>query len=173
MKDIILYMHSIISAKALIVLVVVGVVATMAVATTVSVTTTTYQTENGVQYIVTGFITAASNGFEVAPNTLTGNTTPVAWTAGGYANTAVTKGDWVYSVTLTIGTSTPASATYTLTVKWIQGSSTSNQPTGIGPTYSIEFTTPSSITASSSMTFLFDTGSTSFTAPAGIIITVG
>jgi hypothetical protein len=35
------------------------------------------------------------------------------------------------------------------------------------------FTTPSSITAGQSMTFIFDTGSTSFNAPLGIVITVG
>ncbi|MCL5888396.1 MAG: hypothetical protein M1597_00335 [Candidatus Thermoplasmatota archaeon] len=69
--------------------------------------------------------------------------------------------------------STKVSTTYTIEVQWIQGTSTTNLPTGIGPTDTITFTTPASSPSGQYMTFLFDTGSTSFSAPAGIIITVG
>ena len=164
-------MFAALSMKAIIALVLVGAVSTMAVASTVAVGTTTYQTESGVQYNVTGYITAKSIGFEVAPNAVAASSP--AWATGAVANTALLAGDWVYSVNLTLTSNTVASTTYTLEVQWIQGTSTTNLPTGIGPTDIISFTTPAKITSGSTMTFLFDTGSSSFSAPAGIIITVG
>ena len=164
-------MFAALSMKAIIALVVIGVVSTMAVASTVSVGTTTYQTENGVQYDVTGYITAVSNGFEVAPNTVSANSP--TWTSGGVSHTALTAGDWVYSVNISLTANTKGSTTYTIEVQWIQGNSATNLPTGIGPADTITFTTPASPSSGQYMTFLFDTGGTSFTAPAGIIITVG
>ena len=155
--------------NALIAIIAIALISTVAVATTVSVVTTTYQAEGGVQYVVTGYITAVGNGFQVAPLAATATGTPVAWTAGGTANTGLTAGDWEYSVTLTLTTKTLASTTYTLTV---QQTTSDTALAGIGPTYAISFTTPASITATS-MTFYFDTGSGTFTVPMGIVITVG
>ena len=164
-------MYAALSLKSIIALVLVAAVSTMAVASTVAVGTTTYQTQSGVQYNVSGYITAVSNGFEVAPNTVAANNP--AWTSGSVSHTALTAGDWVYSVNITLTSNTATSTSYTIEVQWIQGNTKTNLTTGIGPTDTIIFTTPASAPSGQYMTFLFDTGSSSFSAPAGIIITVG
>jgi hypothetical protein len=59
-----------------------------------------------------------------------------------------------------------ASTTYTVTVQWNTGS-------GYTQMGQLTFTTPSTITAGQTMTFIFNTGGSSFNAPTGIVITVG
>ncbi|MEM3191523.1 MAG: hypothetical protein QW735_03690 [archaeon] len=162
-------MHPNISAKALIVLVVIGIIATMAVATTVSVSTVTLQSENGVQYVVTGNFIAKSLGFEVMPEAVSSSSS-VTWTSGGEANTAINAGDWVYVVQLTLVVVPSAATTYTINVQWIQGITGTYLNETMG---SIAFSVPTTATAGTTMDFLFDTGSSTFTAPAGITITVG
>jgi hypothetical protein len=134
-------------------------------ATSVSVTQSTNQAVNGVYYNVAGGFTAASNGFQVVQSSGSASTLPCTWSNGGTCQTALTAGDWMYSVTLTINSGAAASHTYTYTAQWNTGSGYSTLGT-------LTVTTPSSITAGQTMTFLIDLGSTSFTAPAGIIITV-
>ncbi len=150
-------------------LILIGLIAASAgtvYATSVSVSTTPiYQAQNGVYYQVTGNLAVGGNGFTVAQSSVTASSSPVAWSSGGTASTAITAGDWVYSVTVTLTSSTQASTTYKLTVTWNTGS-------GYTQMGQITFTTPSSITAGQSMNFLFDTGTTSFSAPDGIVITI-
>ncbi|MDH2900131.1 MAG: hypothetical protein PXY39_04095 [archaeon] len=134
-------------------------------AASVSVTQSTNQAVNGVYYNVAGGFTAASNGFQVVQATGSASTLPCTWSSGGTCQTALTAGDWQYSVTLTINSGATASHTYTLTVQWNTGSGYSTLGT-------LTVTTPSTITAGQTMTFLIDTAGQSFTAPAGIIITV-
>jgi hypothetical protein len=134
-------------------------------AASVSVTQSNNQAVNGVYYNVAGGFTAASNGFQVVQASGSASTLPCTWSSGGTCQTALTAGDWEYSTTLTINAGAATSHTYTLTVQWNTGS-------GYTTLGTLTVTTPSSITAGQTMTFLIDLGSTSFTAPAGIIITV-
>jgi len=134
-------------------------------ATSVSVSTTSYQAQNGVYYVVTGNLAVQGNGFSVAQSSASASSQPAAWSSGGSAHTAITAGHWIYNVTVTLTSSTPANTTYTLTVMWNTGS-------GYVQMGQIQFTTPSTITSGQSMTFTFDTGTTSFNAPDGIVITV-
>jgi hypothetical protein len=90
---------------------------------------------------------------------------PCTWANAGTCQTALTAGHWYYSVTLTLNAAATASTTYTLTVQWNTGAGYSTLGT-------LTVTTLASITAGQTMTFLIDTAGTTFTAPAGITITV-
>ena len=134
-------------------------------ATSVGVTTQSFAGEAGVNYSVTGAFTAASNGFQVVQSTTTASAQPCTWTNGGTCNTALTAGDWYYQVTLTIAASAIVSHTYTTTVQWNTGS-------GYVTLGTLTLTTPATITAGQTMVFQIDTALTSFSAPAGITVTV-
>lgn len=134
-------------------------------AASVSVTQSNNQAVNGVYYNVAGGFTAASNGFQVVQASGAATTLPCTWSNGGTCQSALTAGDWQYSVTLTINAGATPSHTYTLTAQWNTGSGYSTLGT-------LTVTTPASITAGQTMTFLVDTGGQTFSAPAGIIITV-
>ncbi|MGH9918210.1 MAG: hypothetical protein ACRD6W_04980 [Nitrososphaerales archaeon] len=134
-------------------------------ATSVGVTTQSFAGEAGVNYSVTGAFTAASKGFQVVQSTTTASAQPCTWTSGGTCNTALTAGDWYYQVTLTIAASAIVSHTYTTTVQWNTGS-------GYVTLGTLTFTTPATITAGQTMVFQIDTALTSFSAPAGITVTV-
>ncbi|MDA4124008.1 MAG: hypothetical protein OK438_00965 [Thaumarchaeota archaeon] len=135
-------------------------------AASVNVTTNTYQGVNGVYYNVVGGFTAASNGFSVVQATGAASTLPCTWANGGTCQTALTAGHWYYSVTLTLNAAASPSTTYTLTVTWNTGAGYST----LG--FALTVTTLASITAGQTMTFLLDTAGASFTAPAGIVVTV-
>jgi hypothetical protein len=129
-------------------------------AANVTVTTNSYQSVSGVYYNVSGGFTAASNGFTVvqASGAATGS---CAWATGTSCQTALTAGHWYYSVTITAA----AGATLpTVAVSWNTGS-------GYAALGSIAVAS-GTITTGNTMTFLFDTGVATFTAPTGITITV-
>ena len=133
-------------------------------ATTVSVSPATYQEQNGVQYNVTGVFSAQSNGFVVTQSSGIASTLPVTWADGGMVQTALTAGDWQYSVTLTLNTVPASTTTYTYTVEWNTGS-------GNVQLCQLTVSVPTSAASAQTMTMLCDAGST-FNAPAGITITV-
>ena len=150
----------------LILIAVIATLATAVYAATVAVNTTTYQAQNGVYYVVTGDFGVTGLGFTVGQMaTATGQ--PCAWISGGTCTTAVTGGDWVYTVQVALTGSTPTSSTFTVTLQWLPQGGTAYVTVG-----TLQFTTPSTITPGETMNFIFDTGSTSFTAPAAIVITV-
>jgi hypothetical protein len=134
-------------------------------AAAVTVTQTTEQAQAGVYFNVIGGFTAASNGFSVVQATAAASGQPCTWTNGGTCQTALTAGDWYYSVTLTLNAAASVSTTYTLTVTWNTGAGYSTLGTRT-------LTTLASITAGQTESFLIDTAGTTFTAPAGIVITV-
>ena len=134
-------------------------------ATTVGVTPATYQAQNGVIYNIAGGFTAASNGFQVVQATTAASTQPCTWSSGGTCTTALTSGDWYYSLTITINAAATASHTYTATVTWNTGSGYTTMGT-------LTVTSPATITAGQTMTFNIDCGTTSFNAPAAVSITV-
>ncbi len=143
----------------------ISILATVSYAVSVTVTNNNYQSQNGVYYNVGTFWTAASNGFVVVSTTGAASTQPCPWVASGTCQTALTAGNWEFSVTLTINAGAATSTTYTMTVKW--------NPSGSYVTLgTLTVTSPASITAGQTMTFLFDTGLTTITAPAGITVTL-
>lgn len=134
-------------------------------ATTVSVTTTTYQSQYGVSYNVTGAFTAADQGFSVIPVGVAASAQPCTWLNAGICRTAVTLGHYQYKLTLTLNTPPGATTTYTVTVKWDQGSG----QTQLGQ---LTVSVPNTATAAQSMTFEMDTGGTSFVTPLSLDVTV-
>src|SRR5215470_5285127 len=78
--------------------------------TTVNVSTTTYQSQYGISYSVTGAFTATDQGFSVIPTTGLASVQPCPWTSGGTCATAPTQGHYEYSLQLTLNT-VPATLT--------------------------------------------------------------
>ena len=134
-------------------------------ATTVSVSTTTFQSQYGVSYNVTGAFTAADQGFSVVPVAVAASAQPCTWASAGTCATALTGGHYKYTLTLTLNTVPGATTTYTVTVKWDQG-------TGQTQLGQLTVSVPATATAGQVMTFKMDTGGTSFTAPLSLDVTV-
>lgn len=129
----------------------------------VGVTTTSIQSESGVLFNVNGSFTSSNNSFSVVQNTFVPSMQPVPWTSNGTVKTALTAGNWFYALTLTITEKAEANHTYTITVMWDTGS-------GYSALGALTVTSPSTITAGQTMDFYFDTGQTSFNAPAAIVV---
>ncbi len=134
-------------------------------ATTVSVTTTTYQSQYGVSYNVTGAFTATDQGFAVISTAAAASAQPCTWTNNGVCQTAQTQGRYRYQLQLTLNTPPAGTTTYTVTVKWDQGS-------GQVQMGQLTVSVPNTATAGQLMTFRFDTGGTSFTTPLSLDVTV-
>jgi hypothetical protein len=134
-------------------------------ATQVSVSTTTYQSQYGVSYNVTGAFTAADKGFQVVPTGSSASAQPCSWLNNGTCQTALTQGHYEYLLTLTLNTVPGAQTTYTVTVKWDQGSGQSQ----LGQ---LTVSVPQTATAGNLMTFHFDTAGTSFNTPLSIDVVV-
>ncbi len=151
--------------KLLLPLFLISLFAILSFAVTVTTTTTTNQAQSGVLFNVAGGFTAASNGYLVIQATAAASANPCPWASAGTCQTALTAGRWEYSLTLTLNTVPAALTSYIVTVQ---------QNTGAGYTTlgTITVSVPTTAVAAQTMTILFDLGSTSFTAPVGIVITV-
>jgi hypothetical protein len=134
-------------------------------ATTVSVSTTTYQSQYGVSYNVTGAFTAADEGFSVVPAAVAASAQPCTWASAGTCATALTEGHYKYTLDLTLNTVPGATTTYTVTVKWDQG-------TGQVQLGQLTVSVPNTATAGQVMTIKMDTGATSFNTPLSLDVTV-
>src|SRR5690349_4766595 len=73
-------------------------------ATTGTVSTTTYQSQYGVSYNVTGAFTAAHGGFSVIPVGVAASAQPCTWLTAGICRTALTLAHYQYKLTLTLNT---------------------------------------------------------------------
>ena len=153
------------SLKTLVLLGAIAVFAVASYATTVSVSTTTYQSQYGVSYSVTGAFTAADKGFQVVPAAVAASSQPCAWASAGTCRTALTQGDYEYLLQLTLNTVPGSTTTYTVTVKWDQGSGQSQMG-------QLTVSVPNTAVAATVMTFHIDTAGTSFTTPLSIDVVV-
>ena len=153
--------------KLLFPLLAISMLAILSYAVAVTVTPTTYASDNGVYFNVTGAFSAASNGFQVTQASSATSTQPCTWANGGTCQTALVAGNWQYSVTLTIAAAATPTTTYTMTVNWNTGAGYVALGAGTRTV-----TTGATITAGQTMTFLFDTTVNTFNAPTGITITV-
>jgi hypothetical protein len=152
--------------KILIPILIISIASVVSFAASVAVNSSTSQTVQGVMYTVVGGFTAANNGFVVTQSPATASTIPATWTNGGTVTTSTVAGNWQYSLTVTLNAAASTSTTYTVTVQWNTGSGYTTLATPL------TFTTPSTITAGQTMTFVFNTGVTTFNAPAGLLITI-
>ena len=152
--------------KLLIPILVISVLAIVSFAASVTITTTTSQAVQGVMFNVVGGFTAASNGFGLTPSSGSATSLPATWSSGSTVTTATVAGNWQYAVNVTISASASPSTTYTLDVQWDTGSgySTLGSP--------LTFTTPSTISAGQWMLFVLNTGVTTFSAPAALVVTI-
>jgi len=153
--------------KVLVPILMISVLSLVSYAASVTVTTVNTQSVSGVLYNVAGGFTAANNGFGLTSVAATATTLPAAWTNAGTITMATVAGNWQYSITVTINAGATASTTYSVSVQWSTGGSAYN---ALGT--QLTFTTPASITPGQTMTFIFDSGETDFTAPAGLVITI-
>src|SRR5215472_11200162 len=153
------------SLKIVALLAAIAIFSVVSYATTVSVSTTTYQSQYGVSYNVTGAFTAADGGFSVIPVGVAASAQPCTWLNAGICRTAVTLGHYQYKLTLTLNTVPGATTTYTVTVKWDQG-------TGQTQLGQLTVSVPNTATAGQVMTFKMDTGGTSFVTPLSLDVTV-
>ncbi len=149
------------SIKVLLPLLLISMFSVASFAATVGVTTSTLQSQSGVYYVVYGGFTATSNGFFVVTNSGAATASPT-WATGTTAQTALTAGDWFFSVSLAPAAGLFGSS-HVITVSWSAGTTYTALAT-------ITFTNSSTIAGS--MTFLFDMQASSFTAPTGIVISV-
>ena len=153
------------SLKTLVVLGAIALFSVVSYATTVSVTTTTYQSQYGISYNVTGAFTAADKGFQVVPTTVAASSQPCTWANSGTCRTALTEGHYEYLVLLTLNTAPGSTTTYTVTVKWDQGSGQSQ----LGQ---LTVSVTASAVPGNAMTFYLDSGASSFTAPLSMDVVV-
>ena len=138
-----------------------------AYAASVTISTSTNAGYQGEYVIDNGYFLASAISYNVVEAAQTASAGGLAWSSGGtaYVN-ALVPGHWMLAWTITIQTGATASNLYTITV-------TSTAASGVTSTlYTFQFTSPATVTNGQTMTILWDTGATTWTAPAAVQITV-
>lgn len=138
-----------------------------AYASTVSITPKTDQSVFGISFTNTNNITPRDRGFSVQGSTQAASALPCAWTNGGTCRQALTLNHYIYTLTIVLNTVPGSSTTYTVTTKWDQGA---GQVVVGGSALTV--TVPTTATAGQTMTFIYDTGSTTFTTPQSMDVTI-
>lgn len=151
----------------LVVFVAIIAISVSAFAASVTITTTNAAGYQGVYVQDNGYYSVTATNFYVVEAAATATTQPMAWTSGGTAYVdALVAGDWDITFTLTINAGGLTSHTYTITVS-------STSATGaITQLYTFQFTSPATITAGQTMTIIWDTGATTWTAPEALTVTI-
>jgi len=142
-------------------------VSVSAFAATATITNSNNAGYQGVYVQDNGYFGVTNTNFYVVQSAQTATTQPLAWAVNGvgYVN-ALVAGDWDISFTLTVNTGATASHTYTITVSSTAANGVVSQ------LYAFTFTTASTITNGQSMTIIWDTGATTWTAPYALTITI-
>ena len=151
----------------LVVFVAIIAVSVSAFAATATITNTNNAGYQGVYVQDNGYFTVTNTNFYVVQSAQTATTPPLTWANGGvgYVN-ALVAGDWDISFLLTVQTGATASHTYTITVSSTAASG------AVSSLYTFTFTTAATITNGQAMTIIWDVGSTSWTAPYALTITI-
>jgi len=132
-----------------------------------TITNTNNAGYQGVYLQDNGYYSITNTNYYVVESAQAATTQPLAWAnaANAYVN-ALVAADWDLSFTLTINAGGLTSHTYTITVY-------STAANGVFSTlYTFQFTSPASITAGQTMTIIWDTGATTWTAPAALTATI-
>jgi len=142
-------------------------VSVAAFAASVTITNSNDAGYQGVYVQDNGYYSVTNTNYNVVQAAQVATTQPLAWSNGGigYVN-ALVAGDWELSFTLTINAGGLTSHTYTITMASTAASGTTTT------LYTFQFTSPASITAGQTMTIIWDTGSTTWTAPAALTVTI-
>ena len=132
-----------------------------------TITNTNNAGYQGVYLQDNGFYSITNTNYYVVEAAQVATTQPLAWTNGAnaYVN-ALVAADWDLAFTLTINTGGLTSHTYTITLF----STAANG--AVSTLYTFQFTSPASITAGQTMTIIWDTGATTWTAPAALTATI-
>ena len=150
---------------AILVAIIVGSVG--AFAASVTITTSNNAAYQGVYVNANGYYSVTGTAYNVVEAAQAATTQPLAWASGGvgYVN-AIVAGNWELTYTLTINAGGLTSHAYTITVYSTAAAGTTTQ------LYTFQFTSPASITAGQTMTIIWDTGATTWTAPAALSVTI-
>jgi len=138
-----------------------------AFATSVTITNTDNAGDQGVYVQDNGYYSVANTNYNVVESAQSATSQPLAWSNGAdaYVN-ALVASDWALVFTLTINAGGLTSHTYTITVSSTAASGT------VSTLFTFQFTSPASITAGQTMTILWDTGATTWTAPAALAVAI-
>ena len=134
-------------------------------AATVSTTKTTMQAYYGVSNNIANTFVGQSQGFSVVTSNSAASTQPCTWISGGTCQTALKKNDYQYAVVLIVSTTPSLLTTYTVTMNWDLG-----KGSGLVQVGSLKISVPVTSLAGQSMTFVFDTGSSTYKDPQSIQI---
>ena len=142
-------------------------VSVSAFAASVTINTSTNAGYQGNYVVDNGYFSAGTISYNVIEAANTATTQPMTWANGAtaYVNTSA-AGNWELAWTLTLNTGATASHTYTITVTSTGANGATSQ------LYTFQFTTLGTITNGQTMTILWDTGATTWTAPAAVQVTV-
>lgn len=138
-----------------------------AYAATVTITNTNNAAFQGVYLQDNNYYSISGTNYNVVQAAQVATTQPLAWSNGGigYVN-ALVAGDWELSFTLTINAGGLTSHTYTITLY-------TTAANGVTSTlYTFQFSSPATINAGQTMTIIWDTGATTWTAPAALSATI-
>ena len=149
----------------LIVLIAIIVVSVTSYASTVSVSSKTDQAYYGVSFSNSNAFNAEDQGFSVQGANAAASAQPCTWTSGGTCRQALTASHYVYKVIMILKIVPASTTTYTYTTKWDQGA---GQVT-IG---ALTVNVPNTAVVGQTMTFTFDTGSTTFSTPQSMDIAI-
>lgn len=142
------------------------VIISISSASTVSTTKTTMQAFYGMSNNIVNNFLAETQGFSVISPSSGATSQPCTWITGGTCQTSLTKNDYQYAVILIVNTPPSLLTTYTVTMKWDLG-----HGSGLVQVGSLKVSVPVT-TAGQSMTFVFDTGSNTYSDPRSIQINV-
>jgi hypothetical protein len=150
----------------LIIPIAIALVAVASYATNVQVYTTAYQSQYGISYNVSASFTAIDQGFSTIAVSQAASTQPCLWINGTSCNTALTSNHVQFSLILKLKTPPILVTVFTLTVKWSQ---LGGAQTTMGQ---LTVSVSALATAGQQVTFQIDTGSSVFTTPLSVDVTV-
>jgi hypothetical protein len=151
----------------LVVFVAIIAISVSAFAATATITNSNNAGYQGVYVQDNGYFGVTNTNFYVVNTAQAATGQPMTWANGGtaYVN-ALVAADWDITFTLTINAGATASQTYTITVA---STAASGVVTNL---YTFRFTTLATITAGQTMTIIWDTAATTWTAPYALTITI-
>ena len=138
-----------------------------AFAANVTINTTNNAGYQGNYLIDNGYFSAGQISYNVVQSAQAATAQPMTWANAGtaYVN-ALVAGNWEVVWVITLNAGATVSHTYTITATSTAAAGTTTAM------YTFQFTTLASITAGQTMTIMWDSGATTWTAPAAIQVTV-
>jgi hypothetical protein len=151
----------------LVVFVAIIAISVSAFAATATISNTNNAGYQGVYVQDNGYFGVTNTNFYVVNTAQAATAQPMTWANGGIGYVdALVAGDWDITFTLTLNAGATASHTYTITVD-------STAANGVVTSlWTFQFTTLGTITAGQTMTVIWDTSATTWTAPYALTIII-